>query len=218
MTPVATPTIRFQTMDELLHALGDVPPHRIRLHPTPGTATVADVERFTRDGKLVYELVDGTLVEKAMGYRESRLATILGYFIEEFLEKNNLGITAGEQGMLEILTDKVRGPDLSFISWDRLPNRTCPTDAVPHVAPNLAVEVLSEGNTKAEMARKRTEYFKAGTELVWEVDPAARSVSVYPEPKTPTVLKETDTLDGGSVLPGFTLSIRRWFERADRGA
>ncbi len=202
---------------ELLQALGDIPPSRVRMTPWPGTATVADVERFTRGGNLIYELVDGTLVEKPMGFRESRLASVLGHFIEEYLDGNNIGMTAGEQGMLEILPNIVRGPDLSFISWDRLPNRECPADAVPAVAPDLAVEVLSEENTKAEIARKRAEYFRAGTRAVWEVDPNSRTVTIYSDPKNATILDATQTLEGGTILPGFRLSIRRWFDRAEHG-
>jgi Uma2 family endonuclease len=82
------------------------------------------------------------------------------------------------------------------------------------VAPDLAVEVLSEGNTEAEMERKLREYFDAGVLLVWYVDPEARTVRVYTSPGEARLLGEEDTLDGGSVLPGFRLSIRGWFEEA----
>jgi Uma2 family endonuclease len=203
-------------MDELLHALGDIPLNRVRLNPPPGTATEADVERFA-EGNRMCELVDGTLVEKPMGFRESRLAAVLGHFVEDYLEANNIGMTAGEQGVLRLAPGQSRAPDLSFIAWDKLPNRECPTDAVPRVVPDLAVEVLSASNTREEMARKRAEYFAAGVKLVWEVDPDARTVAVYTDPTTFTTLDETQSVEGSSVLPGFTLSIRRWFDRADRG-
>lgn len=203
-------------MDELLHALGDIPLNRVRMNPPPGTATEADVERFA-DGNRMCELVDGTLVEKPMGFRESRLASVLGHFVEGYLEANNIGMTAGEQGMLRLAPGQARAPDLSFISWDKLPNRECPDEAVPHLVPDLAVEVLSAGNTRAEMARKRAEYFAAGTRLVWEVDPDTRTVAVFTDPSTFTTHDETQSIDGSPVLPGFTLSIRRWFDRADRG-
>src|SRR5262249_41032220 len=91
------------------------------------------------------------------------------------------------------------------------------TDRVPAVVPDLAVEVLSESNTRAEMARKREEYFRAGVQLVWEVDPDVRTVTIYSAPNSFAGLDESQTLDGGTVLPGFTLPIRRWFERASRG-
>jgi Uma2 family endonuclease len=82
------------------------------------------------------------------------------------------------------------------------------------VAPDLAVEVLSEGNTPQEMNRKLHEYFQAGTRLVWYVDPAARTVTVYESIDRATPLGEHDVLDGGDVLPGFKLSIGELFRRA----
>ena len=78
------------------------------------------------------------------------------------------------------------------------------------------VEVLSPGNTAAEMDRKLCEYFDAGVELVWYVDPRARVVRVYKSYDDCVTLTEDDELDGGHVLPGFRLSIREWFERAEK--
>lgn len=86
----------------------------------------------------------------------------------------------------------------------------------PAAAGNLAAEVLSPGNTPAEMARKRQEYFGAGVVLLWEVDPVARTVAVYAAPDQPTILGEADTLDGGAVLPEFTLPLRELFAELDR--
>ncbi len=215
-TVAPTPGIH-QTVAELIRALGDVPLDRVRMDPPPGTATEADLLRPMVPGERRCELVDATLVEKAMGFRESRIAQILGYFIETFLDTNNIGITAGEAGMLRLEAGLVRIPDLSFISWDQFPNRACPTDPIPDAHPDLAVEVLSPSNTRREMQRKRREFFAAGTRLVWQVDPDNRVVDVYTEPEIFTRLDESQTVDGGDVLPDFTLSIRRWFERAERG-
>lgn len=216
---MATATLslpQYRNFAELWHALGNVPLHRIRTVPAPGTATEADVLAVHAREGVMCELVDGVLVEDPTGYMESRVAMVLGYYIEDFLGRQNLGMTAGEAGSLRI-ESQVRMPDLSFISWDRLPNRECPKEKVPEIAPDLAVEVLSESNTRAEMERKRREYFAAGTRLVWEVDPDARIVDVYTDPDTFTRLTEADELDGAAVLPGFRLSIRHWFERVNRG-
>jgi Uma2 family endonuclease len=78
------------------------------------------------------------------------------------------------------------------------------------------VEVLSEGNTSKEMARKLDEYFTAGVRVVWYVDLKKRTVRVYTSRDRSVLLHEKDTLDGGDVLPGFTLSIREWFAKAER--
>ena len=76
--------------------------------------------------------------------------------------------------------------------------------------------MLSESNTPREMERKRREYFDAGVELVWMVDPDDRTVAVYTAPDAPVVLNESQTLDGGIALPGFTLAVRDIFAELDR--
>jgi Uma2 family endonuclease len=78
------------------------------------------------------------------------------------------------------------------------------------------VEVLSEGNTSKEMARKFDEDFNAGVRLIWYVDLKERAVRVYTSRDRSVLLHEKDTLDGGDVLPGFTLSIREGFAKAER--
>jgi Uma2 family endonuclease len=112
----------------------------------------------------------------------------------------------------------VRIPDVSFVSWDRLPKREVPADPIPDLAPDLAVEVLSEGNTEKEMQRKLKEYFLAGVRLVWYVDPRTRTVEVYSAPDQRTVLMEQQTLTGGDVLPGLALPLRQVFARMPRPA
>src|SRR5262249_32371795 len=128
----------------------------------------------------------------------------------------NLGIVTGPDGTVEIMADLVRIPDVAFTSWDRMPGRRCPDAPVPRLAPNLAVEVLSRSNTPGEMAVKRQEYFTAGVEIVWEIDPRARTVVVSTSATASTTLAGADTLDGGTVLPGFTLPLQQLFAELDR--
>src|SRR5437868_4908364 len=98
MTTAATPPARRRTMADLLHDLGDIPPERVRLWPLPGTATEADIlERERAEGSL-FELVDGVLVEKAMGYRESILAGYILRLLHEFIQPRNLGFVSGADG------------------------------------------------------------------------------------------------------------------------
>src|SRR5262249_39004844 len=106
--------------------------------------------------------------------------------------------------------------DVAFISWGRYPGKKRRRGEIPTVAPDLVVEVFSKSNTPKEMKRKLGEYFDVGVRLVWYVDPAKRTVKVYTAVDRFTVLHEDDTLDGGDVLPGFSLSIRKWFARAER--
>jgi len=73
--------------------------------------------------------------------------------------------------------------------------------------------VLSESNTASEMELKRKEYFLAGTQLVWEIDPESRSVEVFASSEESTLLDSEGTLDGGKVLPGFTMDIGELFAK-----
>jgi Uma2 family endonuclease len=148
-----------------------------------------------------------------MGYYESRLAVILGYYLEEYLTTNGLGIVLGEAGMVRV-EGQVREPDVAFYSWSHFPNRQLPRCAVLGVPPDLAVEVLSPSNTEGEMERKRRDCFTAGTQLFWQVYPETKSVRVYTDAETFTVVDENGALEGGEVLPGFALPVRHWFDRA----
>ena len=206
------------TVADLLEHFEGIPAHRIRLQPPPGTAGEEDVLEVYRREKLLCELVDGVLVEKPMGYYESRLAAVLIYLLETFLDRQNLGIVVGADGMLRLARGLVRIPDVSFVSWDQLPGRQIPRDAIPDLAPDLAVEVLSESNTQREMARKVREYFTAGVRLVWIIDPKAQSVQVFSSPDDTLLVREGETLSGGEVLAGFSLVVRELFERAEHGA
>jgi Uma2 family endonuclease len=206
----------YETLADLQRWLGDIPAKRIRLRPLPGTATEDDVVHCKSRFNCLCELVDGVLVEKTMGFFESRLAIVLAYFLERYLEKHDLGIVLGEGGLMQPQAGTVRAPDVSFFSWDHFWDRLLPSGAILRMAPDLAVEVLSPSNTKKEMLRKRQENFAGGTRLVWEIDPKTRTVRVYTSPTKFTLLRENQSLDGGDVLPGFKLSIRTLFARAGR--
>ncbi len=186
-----------------------VPAQRIRLDPRPGYATEDDVVKDD-----TCELIDGTLVEKAMGYYESRLAMALVYFLERYFDTNPNFFLLGEAGMIRVNQNQVRMADVAVFAWDRFPGRKLPPGQILDMVPDLPVEVLSPDNTKEEMCRKRREYFKGGARLVWEADPATRTVEVFTSPDVSTVLDESGVLDGGTVLPGFSLPIRNWFARA----
>jgi Uma2 family endonuclease len=204
------------SMADLLEQLGDISPRRVRLNPPPGRATEKDVIAIHDRTDRLYELVDGVLVEKVMGFPESFLALEIGRLLGNYVTERDLGIVAGEAGMLRLLHHLVRIPDVSFISWDRLPNREVPADPIPDLAPDLAVEVLSESNTEKEMQRKLKEYFLAGVQLVWYVDPQTRTVDVYTAPDRLTRLTGEQTLTGGDVLPGLALPLQQVFARMPR--
>jgi Uma2 family endonuclease len=198
---------------DLLEHFGGISPQRIRLRPAPGAANERHVLAIERRENRLYELREGVLVEKIMGYEESSLACEVIYYLKRFLDEHDLGNVAGADGALRLMPGLVRIPDVSFISWDRLPDRRMPTKRLPDLTPDLAVEILSEGNTAGEMDRKLRDYFFSGTRLVWYIDPQRRSVRVYTSPDQCVELSERQTLDGGVVLPGFSLPLAQLFAR-----
>jgi Uma2 family endonuclease len=209
---------RLRTLADKLARLGDVSPNRIRLHPAPGTATEADLLVAMARDDTIYELVDGTLVEKGLGYEESCLAGAICEALRAFVRPRRLGKVSGADGTMRLMPGLVRVPDVAFTSWGRFPGRRMPKAPVPNLVPDLAVEVLSQSNTPAEMKRKREEYLRMGVRLVWIVDPKTRTVEVYAPRRKPVVLTESDTLDGGKVLPGFTLPLADLFAELDEEA
>lgn len=208
--------VQFDNVAEMLEQLGDIDPRRVRSWPPPGKATEKDLLDLLDHKNLVCELVDGILVEKVMGMKESALATQISRVIGNYVEEHDLGVVAGADGPFKLLNRLIRIPDVSFIAWDQLPAREYPTEPIPRLYPDLAVEVLSVANTDKEMERKLKEYFLSGTRLVWFVDPDRRTVRVYSAPDESTRLSENDILTGGDVLPGFTLRLRTLFAKVPR--
>jgi Uma2 family endonuclease len=204
-------TNAYESLADLLKQLGDIPPHRVRASPPPGMATEKDVLAMHRRTNQLYELVDGVLVEKVMGFSESSITCVLIKVLGIFLDENDLGILAGADGPIRLMRGLIRIPDVSFISWSQLPSRVLPRKPIPDLYPDLAVEILSRGNTEKEMSRKLREYFLAGSQLVWLIDPEHRSVRVYTQPDQCAELTTSDILDGGTILPGFHLSVQQIF-------
>ena len=199
------------TVADLLARLGGVPASRVRLHPTPGTATEKDVIKVLDLENRPCELVDGTLVEKPMGYDESEIAATIIILLGSFVRRHRLGIVTGADGAIRLFPGLVRIPDVAFVSWDSLPGRKRPKGPIPHLVPDLVVEVLSKSNTKLEIDRKLREYFKAGVRSVWIVNPKKRTVKHYSALDQSILLSEDESLGGGAILPGFVLRLNDVF-------
>jgi Uma2 family endonuclease len=216
MTRALTSPPKIQTVGDLLDRLGGVPAWRVRFDPIPGTATEQDVIDIEAGENRLYELVDGVLVEKGMGFQESYLAVLLATLLNNFVLPRDLGIVTGADGMMRLFPGRVRIPDVAFVAKDRLPGGQVPSVPIPALTPDLAVEVLSTSNTDAEIAIKLKEYFSSGTRLAWIIDPKTRTLDVYTSPTKPDrTFAEREAVPGDPVLPGFTLQLQELFSKLE---
>ena len=202
-------------LSDILEELGGIAASRVRSEPALGKATIADLIRVHVEGCLC-ELVDGILVQKACGWKESLIVAALIQRLRQFVEIDNQGLIIGPDACFEIFRSLVRSPSVSFVSRSRLPEGKIPTTPVPQVVPDLAIEVLSAGKTFMEMSRKRHEYFHAGVRLVWMVDPRERTVAVYTSASEYQILDESQILTGYDVLPGLEIHLADVFAEPDR--
>jgi len=164
-----------------------------------------------------FELVRGELVEVPMaGYPHARVVKALFLLLHTFVAERNLGEVFGDglDYIIARMPDSVRGPDVSFIAAEHVPEEAF--EIFVPFAPDLAVEVVSPGDHVGEVNEKVRQYLASGTRLVWVLCPKNRSVHVYTRGKA-TLLGPDSELDGGDVLPGFTVHVSRLFDdRAKR--
>ncbi len=125
-----------------------------------------------------------------------------------FVKAHDLGVVSGEAGGFELSEDITYVPDVAFVSKAR--QAEPPRKTLNPIAPDLAVEVISPTNSASEIQRKVLDYLAAGTLIVWIAYPETKTVVVHTSAGART-LTEADTLDGGDVLPGFTLPVRDIF-------
>jgi Uma2 family endonuclease len=206
-----------RTVADLLAELGGIGPDRVIMTPPPGTATEADVIALARaPRKRLCELIDGTLVDKAVGFRESVVGAYLGCDLFRAAALASAGIVLGAGAAVRLWPGRVRIPDGAYYSWDRLPGRRIPDEPIPEIAPDLAFDVIKTGNTAPELDRKRSDYFRAGVRLAWQIDVRARTVAVYTSPASPIELRGADVLDAAPVLPHFRRPLAELFAILDR--
>ena len=173
------------------------------------TLTAEELLRLSTTGRR-YELVKGELFEiPPAGGRHGSVAMRIGASLNAYVRAHSLGeVFAAETGfILRRNPDTVRAPDAAFVAKERLPAGELPPGYLEMV-PDLAVEVVSPGDTTREVREKVADWLRAGVRLLWAIDPATRSVTVYRSPEDFDVLSEDDILDGGQVIPGFSANIK----------
>jgi Uma2 family endonuclease len=199
------------TASEVIAHFGDIPIARIRTNPPPGEATEADLIKLSEQQDRLYELIDGMLVEKVMGWQESELAVIIARLLGNFVAANRLGKVFGADGMIRLKPQQVRIPDVAFASNKRFGDAPLRPSAFWELGCDLAVEVISPGNTRREMERKLQDYFAAGVSIVWLVYPETQEVVVYSSPTESLALRGSERLQGGDLLPGFSVPVNQLF-------
>lgn len=170
--------------------------------------TAEQLERAGDIGRC--ELLRGELVMMLpAGGRHGQLAMLLGRELANFVLERALGtVVAAETGfVLSRDPDTVRASDVAYLRAGRDVG-----DGFIEGAPDLAVEVLSPGDRPGYVREKVCEWLEAGAQAVWVVDPKARSVTVHEGARESRVIGSEDTLEGGRVLPGFTLELRELFD------
>ena len=156
-----------------------------------------------------YELWEGVLKEVSPSNpKSSEIGVLLTIRIGQFVLAQNLGHMTGSDGgyILEQNPQTVVSPDFGFVRKKRLPHGFSARGFSP-TSPDLAVEVISPTDEKADIAKKQELYRRAGVPLVWWVDPERKTVTVHRPGREPEVIDASGMLDGGDVLLGFTLEV-----------
>lgn len=164
------------------------------------------------DSDSLHETVDGIRTEKKMGFLASIIATSLGRSLGIYAEDHQIGLVIVE-AIYKFSDSASRRPDISLISFEQLaaiPNLQS-DPAEPEIVPKLAIEVISPTNTSTSVENKLIKYFAAGVEAVWVVHPTTQRIYIYDSPMVCSILGIDDSLDGGKVVPGFSLSLRKLF-------
>jgi Uma2 family endonuclease len=134
----------------------------------------------------------------------------VAWVLKNFVKPRKLGwVTTNDTGVvLEKGPDTVRGPGVAFWSITRQPEQPEGYFLIP---PDLAVEVQSPDDRRKDLRAKIKEYLFYSVPLTWLVDPETRTVTVYKGSMRGPELDESDTLDGGDVLPGFSCKVSDLF-------
>ncbi|HUH12030.1 MAG TPA: Uma2 family endonuclease [Longimicrobiales bacterium] len=178
--------------------------------------TIEEYERLPDDGYRD-ELVRGRLVrEPQPGTEHGWLAVEIAGLLRQHVVEHGGGIVlVGSGFVLSEVPPTVRGPDVSFVSVERLPPGPLPAGFL-RLAPDLAVEIVSPSNTAAGIQEKVFEYLDAGTRLVWVVYPGRREFTLYRSREEIRVLTEGDALTGGDLLPGLAVPLAELFRPPGR--
>ena len=186
--------IKTRLMDEDLLALGDVNAEVI-------------------DGEIV--IANPTTIDHTI------YGSVIGTYLNVFVGVHDLGWVGGDMAAFKLEEypeggiKGARVPDVFYVSYERLP-RDASLSIIPAFSPDLAVEVISESEPHTEVLKKTNDYLDHGVHVVWHLIPALREIhSFTPVHRSGTILTDKDRLDGGDLLPGFSIPVRAVFDVTD---
>lgn len=161
-----------------------------------------------------YELVGGELRDMGnSGARHGYVCSLILFTLMGYVLPRKLGVVFDSSTAFTMKNGNRRSPDISFFAIERIQSIADLPTGFLGGSPDLAIEVLSPGNTVEEMDEKVAEYFDNDTRLVWIVSPTQRYVMVYHCAKEPEfLLKSSDFLDGEDVIPGFQVPVADFFQ------
>ena len=178
--------------------------------------TVAEFWAMPEDPGHRYELVDGELVDMDGAPRHGRMTGHIYTLIFNHVSSRNLPLDVGVSTGFQMDPYTLRVPDVQVTSWERMAAYDEDAGGWPRFAPDVAIEVVSPNNTRAEMERKTTEYFANGAQAVWIADPALRTVAIRRPDQTEQVFTHDDMLCGDPEIAGFTCPVADIFAVLDR--
>ena len=179
---------------------------------TKTRATPDDLERMP-GGEARYELVDGEIRERNVSAESNYVANKFNTRMTVFVDDEGLGWTFGEGCGIQVFPEPnpLRQSDGAFVATGRLPGDRPPARGYLKVAPDLVLEVLSPNDNASEIRQKIEDYLAVGVRLVWVAYPDTRVVDAYAADGSVRTFGPAATLDGGDVLPGFSVPVAKLF-------
>lgn len=181
--------------------------------PTRTTSITTADHLLAASGELgPCELVRGELIMMVpAGFAHGRIESRIHSAIDKFASSKDLGVvTPGDTGfLLERFPDTVRSPDVAFVCKQRIPS--VPPQGYFPGPPDLAVEIRSPDDRPNAVAEKIADYLRLGVQVVWDVNPETRSITVHRAGSEPAVFACDDTVTEPVLLPGFALAVEKAF-------
>ena len=172
--------------------------------------TAEDLLRMPDDG-FCYELVRGELRKMTpAGQRHGRIAAIITGSLIQHVSANKLGVVYAAETGFQLDPNHVRAPDVAFVRRERAEGVGDVEGFWPG-APDLAVEVLSPGDTYGEVEEKVMDWLEAGTPIVIVVNPRKRAVTVYRSLTAIVILTENEMIESQDIVPGWSLKVSALF-------